>query len=50
MSVKAMFRHLDRHSNEVMFIRCKDRACCAEWQSSELRDQKRKKKWSKIWR
>ena len=38
MSVKAMFHHLDRHSNEVMFIRCKDRACCAEWQSSELRD------------
>ena len=35
---KSMFRHLDRHSNEVVFMRCKDRSCCTEWQSSELRD------------
>ena len=33
-----MFHHLDRHSSEVVFIRCKDRSCCTEWQSSELRD------------
>ena len=35
---KSMFHHLDRHSNEVVFIRCKDRSRCTEWQSSELRD------------
>ena len=35
---KSMFHHLDRHSNEVVFISCKDRSCCTEWQSSELRD------------
>ena len=35
---KSMFRHLDRHSNEAVFIRYKDRSCCTEWQSSKLRD------------
>ena len=35
---KSMFRHVDRYSNEVVFIRCKDQSCCTEWQSSELRD------------
>ena len=35
---RSMFHHLDRHSSEVVFIRCKDRSCCTKWQSSELRD------------
>ena len=35
---KGMFHHLDRHSNGVVFLRCKDGSCCTEWQSSELRD------------
>ena len=35
---KSMFCHLGRHSNEVVFICYKDRSCCTEWQSSELRD------------
>ena len=35
---KSMFRHLDRHSNDMVFIQCKDRSCCTEWQSSKLRD------------
>ena len=33
-----MFHHLDRHSNDMVFIQWKDRSCCTEWQSSELRD------------
>ena len=33
-----MFRHLDRHSNDMVFIQWKDRSCCTEWQSSKLRD------------
>ena len=35
---KSTFCHLGRHSNEVVFKRYKDRSCCTEWQSSELRD------------
>ena len=35
---KSMFRHLDYHSNEVVFMRCKNRSCCTEWPSSDLHD------------
>ena len=33
-----MFCHLDSHSSAVVFILCKDRSCCTEWQSNELSD------------
>lgn len=33
---KRMFRHLDRHLNEIVFVRCNDRSCCSEWQSDNL--------------
>ena len=26
-----MFRHLDHHLNEIVFIKCKDKTCCKEW-------------------
>ena len=28
---KDMFCHVDRHSNELVFIRCKNYYCCADW-------------------
>ena len=27
-----MFRHVDRHANELDFIWCKDHSCCGDWQ------------------
>ena len=33
-----MFGHLDlHHLNEIVFICCKNRACCKEWKSEDLR-------------
>lgn len=31
-----MFCHIDRHANEVVFIRCEDRTCCSGWRSNDL--------------
>ena len=31
-----MFRHLDRHLNEIVFVKCKDKTCCKEWLSKDL--------------
>ena len=33
-----MFVHMDRHLNEITFIRCRDRSCCSEWRSEKLRN------------
>ena len=30
-----MFKHIDRHANEVVFVRCEDRICCSRWRSDE---------------
>lgn len=29
---KDMFRHVDRHANELDFTWCKDHSCCGDWQ------------------
>ena len=34
---KQMFQHLDRHLNEIVFLKCDDRSCCSPWKSEELR-------------
>ena len=28
---KSVFKHIDRHSNEIIFVKCDDRSCCTEW-------------------
>ena len=34
----SMFKHIDRHANEVVFVRCEDRTCCSEWRSKDLKE------------
>ena len=34
---KCMFEHIDRHLNEIVFIKCDDRSCCEEWKSTGLK-------------
>ena len=31
-----MFKHLDGHRNEIVFIKCKDKSCCADFRSQQL--------------
>ena len=33
-----MFQHIDRHANEITFVKCQDRSCCEEWKSPRLKD------------
>ena len=33
-----MFKYLDRHHNEIVFIKCKDKSCCADFRSQKLFD------------
>ena len=33
-----MFKHIDHHSNKLVFIRCSDRQCFSEWPSEEIRN------------
>ena len=35
---KKMLLHIDRHLNEISFIRCKDRSCCNPWRSTEVQE------------
>ena len=35
---KLMFKHVDRHFNEVVFMKCDDRRCCMEWKSESLKN------------
>ena len=32
-----MFKHLDRHRNEVVFMKCEDELCCPEFRSTNLK-------------
>ena len=34
---KCMFKHIDRHANEVIFMKC-DKRCCGEWESAALKE------------
>ena len=31
-----MFRHLDHHLNEIVFVKIKGKTCCQEWLSKDL--------------
>lgn len=31
-----MHQHLDRHLNEIMFVKCEDLSCCKQWQSKDI--------------
>jgi len=33
-----MFLHIDRHANEVVFMKCGDLTCCKKWDSKNLHD------------
>jgi len=33
-----MFKHVDKHANEIIFVRCTDRSCCTEWRSMEVKE------------
>ena len=33
-----MFKHLDRYYNEIVFIKCRDKSCCADFPSQQLFD------------
>ena len=35
---KSMFKHLDRHHNEIVFIKCRGKSCCAGFHSLQLLD------------
>ena len=35
---KSMFNHLDRHLNDIVFVRFQDLTCCGEWQSSSVKE------------
>ena len=32
-----MFKHLDKHRNEVAFMKCEDELCCPEFRSTKLK-------------
>ena len=34
----SMFKHLDGRHNEIVFIKCKDKSCCADFRSQQLFD------------
>ena len=34
---KAMFSHMTRYSNEVVFQKCSNRQCCEEWEATEVK-------------
>lgn len=34
---KDMFRHTDKHANEIIFIWCENSTCCREFHSIELK-------------
>ena len=31
-----MFKHVDRHYNEIVFTKCKDKSCCVNFRSQQL--------------
>ena len=31
-----MHQHLDRHLNEIVFVKCEDLSCCKKWQSKDI--------------
>ena len=33
-----MFQHVDRHLNELCFMRCNDKSCCSVWRSNSLKE------------
>ena len=33
-----MLRHVYRHHNETIYVRCSDRSCCREFQSKKLEE------------
>ena len=33
---KHMLRHIDRHANEVIFMKCSDPSCCKEWEAKDV--------------
>lgn len=35
---KCMFKHIDRHANEIIFMKCEDRSCCGIWRSAGLKE------------
>ena len=35
---KSLFKHLDRHHNEIVFIKCRGKSCCADFSSLQLLD------------
>ena len=35
---KYMFEHIDRHANEIIFMKCDDRSCCKKWESPGLKE------------
>ena len=35
---KKIFSHIDRHANEITFVKCQDRSCCEKWKSPCLKD------------
>ena len=34
--LKHMLRHIDRHANEVIFMKCSDPSCCKEWEAKDV--------------
>lgn len=36
--MKGMLRHIDRHLNEIIFIKCSDKSCCGEFRSQAAKD------------
>ena len=34
--MKMMLKHVDRHTNELVFMKCEDRSRCKEWESKKL--------------
>ena len=35
---ESVFKHRDRHHNEIFFIKCKDKSCCVDFRSQKLFD------------
>ena len=38
LEFKKLLIHVDRHANELVFVRCMDRSSCSEWRCNRLRD------------
>ena len=36
--MKQMLSHIDRHLNEIIFIKCSDKSCCGEFRSQAAKD------------